>query len=207
MCGSGAPDDADQNGRTIPTRGMMRDDPAEHGGLSIVAGYRRHFARGRQGFHRMQNQEQADHPVRDPARIVEHGGEDDEIARAHQQQRGDHDAAMHLDRKRADRAGKIAPERRMQPDQQRVHGNAEQVRGHALPGIVDFLGQRLVPDIAETQQIGSRGVDHAALQIMHERVRRHRHGAVELRGGEQQADAENRCRADRQVDRLRPATR
>ena len=40
---------------------------------------------------------------------------------------GDHDAAVKLIRQRSGQIGKISPERGMQPDQQRKHGNAQQV--------------------------------------------------------------------------------
>ena len=71
-----------QNGRTIPTRGisvtiqpkmLVLRSSAEIGGVVL---------RRRQRLHRMQDQEQADRPVRNPARIIEHDREHDEIAEA-----------------------------------------------------------------------------------------------------------------------------
>ncbi len=78
----------------------------------------------------------------------------------------------------------------MQPDQQREHGNAEQVRGHVRPGVGDLLRQRLVPDVAERQQISASRIGHPALQVANEIRFRHRHRAEELRGGKKRAEAE-----------------
>ena len=83
-------------------------------------------------------------------------------------QGGDDDTSMQILRERPDQAGKIFPERGVQPDQQRKHRNAQDIGRHARSGIRDFLGKRLIPDVAETQEIGPAGVGHPALQVADE---------------------------------------
>ena len=101
----------------------------------------------------------------------------------------------------------------VQLGQRRKPRHDQQVQRHPGPGFADLLSQRLIPDITEAQQIGARRVGHAALQISDELVVRCRHGPVELRGEEQQADARQRRDADDRrlgqglqagEDRLRP---
>ena len=72
-----------QNGRTIPTRGISVTIQPKISGLSIIARYQRHLARGRQALDRMQDQEHADRPVRNPARIIEHDREHHQIGGAY----------------------------------------------------------------------------------------------------------------------------
>src|SRR2546430_1649759 len=61
----------------------QRDDPAEDRGVAVVSRYQCRVSRRRQHLHRMQDQEQANRPVRNPARVIEHDREHDEIAGAH----------------------------------------------------------------------------------------------------------------------------
>ena len=86
-------------------------------------------------------------------------------------------------------------------------GTPRRFEGMRCPGIVDFLGERLIPDVTETQQIGPRRIGHAALQIVDEFASRHRHRAVELRGEKQQC-RRRECRATPTLafGRLTPCT-
>src|SRR5271169_2634571 len=94
---------------------------------------------------------------------------------------------------------RISSAKYLMSDQQGKHGNAEQVRRHLLPGVVDLLRQRLVPDVTEAEEIGARWIGHAALQISHEFGLGYRHRSIELRREKQRTDTEHRGGADYQA--------
>src|SRR6202011_2512857 len=108
-------------------------------------------------------------------------------------------SAMQILRERPDQTDKIFPERSVQPDQQSEYRNAQNIRGHALPGVVNFARNRLIPDITETQEIGPGGVGHAVPQMSDDLRLGYRHRSPKLRGDEQQADADRRSHADEGV--------
>src|SRR5665213_348588 len=162
----------------------QRQYPAENSGLSIIPRYRSSVLRGGQGLDRMQYEKHADRPVRNPSRIIEHHQKHDQIGRAYDDQGGDDDTSMEILSQRPDQTGKIFPQRGVQPDQQREHRDAQNIGGHARPGIGDFPGERLIPDVTEAQELGPGRVGHAPLQIPDELRLRHRHRSQELRGEE-----------------------
>ena len=101
-CGSGGIERCKrhQNGRTIPTRGISVTIQPNIRGLPIIAvDIGGTACEAGRVFDRMQDQEHADRPVRNPSRIVEHDREHDQIASAHHHDCGDDDAAVEFIRR------------------------------------------------------------------------------------------------------------
>jgi hypothetical protein len=138
------------------------------------------------------DQDHADRPVADPARIVEDEHPDDDIAKrdAHET-RNDH-AAVLAPLQSERQATEIADERQMQKDQDRIEREPKGIARQPLPRLLELMGDIGEKDLDEIPADLLRGIDGARPQRSGELLHRDRHAAMEGKNVETTADRNRR---------------